>query len=244
MRSNKKMLAVSAILAAAMMMTACGGNTASSSTASSTASSVASSAASSEAVSESQAEDGVVKPIDTGSAEDITSDKESYKTAADIKSIKDGQIDLVLYSYDAYEQADIDGLKEGDVIRTHLDGADEATDVTIESIETNSDTGYVTINGGIEEGGIDLCMDHDVYRTLTFDDYPVYYKTGEVTMPLADDVTLSDSSADPQATAVESDGAAAVEEAFNADPDYWICNNTTIFTDHGKVSSILRVWVP
>lgn len=243
MRLNKKMIVVSAVLAAAMMMTACGGSTASSS-ASSTASSVASSAASSEAVSESQADDGVVKPIDTGSAEDITSDKESYKTAANIKSVKDGQIDLVLYSYDAYEQADIDGLKEGDVIRTHLDGADEATDVTIESIETNADTGSVTINGGIEEGGIDLCMDHDVYRTLTFDDYPVYYKVGEVTMPLADDVTLSDSSADPQATPVESDGAAAVEEAFNADPDYWTCNNTTIFTDHGKVSNILRVWVP
>ncbi len=242
MRLNKKMIAVSAVLAAAMMMTACGGNTASSS-ASSTASSVASSAASSEAAS-SQADDGVVKPIDTGSAEDITSDKESYKTAANIKSIKDGQADLVLYSYDAYEQADIDGLKEGDVIRTHLDGADDATDVTIESIETNADTGYVTINGGIEEGGIDLCMDHDVYRTLTFDDYPVYYKAGEVTMPLADDVTLSDSSADPQATPVESDGAAAVEEAFNGDPDNWTCNNTTIFTDHGKVSSILRVWVP
>ena len=231
-----------AVLAATVLLTACGGNTAGSPA----ASSVASSAASSETTSTSQGEAGVIKPIDTGSAEDITSDKESYKTAAKIKSIQDGQIDLVLYSYDAYAQADIDGLKEGDVIRTHLDGTDEAADVTIESIETNADTGFVTINGngGIEEGGIELCRERDVYRTITFDDYPVYYEVGEVTMPLADDVTLSDSSADPQATPVESDGIAAVAEAFHADPDYWICNNTTIFTDHGKVSSILRVWVP
>ena len=232
-----------AVLAATVLLTACGGNTASSPA----ASSVASAAASSETTSTSQGEAGVIKPMDTGSAEDITSDtsdKESYKTAAKIKSIQDGQIDLVLYSYDAYAQADIDGLKEGDVIRTHLDGTDEAADVTIESIETNADTGFVTINGGIEEGGIELCRDLDVYRTITFDDYPVYYEVGEVTMPLADDVTLSDSSADPQATPVESDGIAAVAEAFHADPDYWICNNTTIFTDHGKVSSILRVWVP
>lgn len=229
-----------AVLAATVLLTACGGNTASSPA----ASSVASSAASSETTSTSQGEAGVIKPIDTGSAEDITSDKESYKTAAKIKSIQDGQIDLVLYGYDAYVQADIDGLKEGDVIRTHLDGTDEAADVTIESIETNADTGFVTINGGIEEGGIELCRERDVYRTITFDDYPVYYEVGEVTMPLADDVTLSDSSADPQATPVESDGIAAVAEAFHADPDYWICNNTTIFTDHGKVSSILRVWVP
>lgn len=229
-----------AVLAATVLLTACGGNTAGSPA----ASSVASSAASSETTSTSQGEAGVIKPMDTGSAEDITSDKESYKTAAKIKSIQDGQIDLVLYGYDAYVQADIDGLKEGDVIRTHLDGTDEAADVTIESIETNADTGFVTINGGIEEGGIELCRERDVYRTITFDDYPVYYEVGEVTMPLADDVTLSDSSADPQATPVESDGIAAVAEAFHADPDYWICNNTTIFTDHGKVSSILRVWVP
>lgn len=229
-----------AVLAATVLLTACGGNTASSPA----AASVASSAASSETTSTSQGEAGVIKPIDTVSTEDITSDKESYKTAAKIKSIQDGQIDLVLYSYDAYAQADIDGLKKGDVIRTHLDGTDEAADVTVESIETNADTGSVTINGGIEEGGIDLCRERDVYRTITFDDYPVYYEVGEVTMPLADDVTLSDSSADPQATPVESDGIAAVAEAFNADPDYWICSNTTIFTDHGKVSSILRVWVP
>ena len=233
-----------AVLAAAVLLTACGGNTAGSPAASAPASSVASSAASSETASASQAEDGVVKPIDTGSAEDITSDKESCKTAAKIKSIQDGRIALVLYSYDAYAQADIDGLKKGDVIRTHLDGADEAVDVTIESIETNADTGFVTINGGIEEGGIDLCREQDVYRTITFDDYPVYYEVGEVTMPLADDVTLSDSSADPQATPVESEGIAAVAEAFNADPDYWICTNTTIFADHGKVSSIRRIWVP
>lgn len=229
-----------AVLAATVLLTACGGNTAGSPA----ASSVASAAAASETTSTSQGEAGVIKPIDTGSAEDITSDKESYKTAAKIKSIQDGKIDLVLYSYDAYAQADIDGLKEGDVIRTYLDGTDEAADVTIESIETNADAGFVTINGGIEEGGIELCRDRDVYRTITFDDYPVYYEMGEVTMPLADDVTLSDSSADPQATPVESDGIAAVADAFHADPDYWICNNTTIFTDHGKVSSILRVWVP
>lgn len=229
-----------AVLAATVLLTACGGDTASSPA----ASSVASSEASSETTSTSQGEAGVIKPLDTVRAEDITSDKESYKTAAKIKSIQDGQIDLVLYGYDAYVQADIDGLKKGDVIRTHLDGTDEAADVTIESIETNADTGYVTINGGIEEGGIELCRERDVYRTITFDDYPVYYEVGEITMPLADDVTLSDSSADPQATPVESDGIAAVAEAFHADPDYWICSNTTIFTDHGKVSSILRVWVP
>ena len=101
-----------------------------------------------------------------------------------------------------------------------------------------------TINGGIEAGGVELTLDHDVYRTVTFDDYPVYYEMGEVTLPLAGDVTLSDSSADPQASAVETDGADAVAEAGNAEPDGWMPNNTLVFTEDGTISSIVRIWVP
>lgn len=237
MRLNKKMLAVTAILAVGILA-GCGA-----SSSSSTASSAASSEPASSAVSSTPAEQtGAVQPIEQGTLDDMKT--ENYKFAATITAIKDGQMSMDVYSYDAYEKDAIDGLKEGDVISTHLDGADKAQDVTVESIETDAQTGYVTINGGIEQGGVDLTLDHDVYRTITFDDYPVYYKVGELTLPLADDVTMEDSSADPQASAVESDGAAAVEAAFNADPDYWICNNTTVFTDNGKVSNINRVWVP
>lgn len=91
---------------------------------------------------------------------------------------------------------------------------------------------------------MELTLDHDVYRTVTFDDYPVYYEMGEVTLPLAGGVTLSDSSADPQASAVETDGADAVAEAVNAEPDGWMPNNTMVFTEDGTISSIVRIWVP
>ena len=237
MRLNKKMLAVTAILAVGILA-GCG-----SSSASSTASSAVSSAPASSAAASSEAEQtGAVQPIEQGSLEDMKT--ENYKFAADITAIKDGQVSMEVYSYDAYEKDGIDNLQVGDTIRTHLDGADDAQDVTVESVEKNTETGYISINGGVEQGGVDLCLDHDVYRTITMDGYPVYYKVGELTLPLADDVTMEDSSADPQASAVESDGAAAVEQAFNADPDYWVCNNTTIFTDGGRVSNIVRVWVP
>ena len=237
MRMNKKMLAATAILAVGIL-TGCGA-----SGSGSTASSAVSSApASSAAVSSAAEQIGAVQPIEQGTLEDMKT--ENYKFAANINTIKDGQVSLEVYSYDAYEKDAIENLKEGDVIRTHLDGADEAQDVTVNSIEKNAETGYITINGGIEEGGVDLCLDHDVYRTIEMDDYPVYYKVGDLILPLAEDATMEDSSADPQASAVESDGAAAVEEAFHANPDYWICNNTTVFTDNGKVSSIVRIWVP
>lgn len=239
MRLNKKMLAVTAILAVGILA-GCG---ASGSGSGSSAANSASTPASSVAVSSEAAEQtGAVQPIEQGTLDDMKT--ENYKFAANITAIKDGQVSMEVYSYDAYEKDAVDALKEGDVIRTHLDGADEAQDVTIESIEKDDEHGAVTINGGIEEGGVELWLDHDVYRTATMDDYPVYYKVGELTLPLADDAAMEDSSADPQASAAESSGAAAVEEAFNADPDYWICNNTTVFTNGGKVSSIVRIWVP
>ena len=76
--------------------------------------------------------------------------------------------------------------------------------VAVESIEKNDQYHLVTINGGMEEQyGLDLKLEDDAYRTMTFDDYPVYYEMGEKTMPLAGGVVLKDSSADPQAEEME-----------------------------------------
>ena len=76
------------------------------------------------------------------------------------------------------------------------------------------------------------------------DDYPLYYEMGEKTMPLAEDVVLKDSSADPQAEAVETTGADAVAAAINADPDNWTTYNTTLVVQGGKVLEVRRIWVP
>lgn len=242
MKINQKILAITAVLTAGLLA-GCGAS-ASSSTASSAASSEpASSVTASSAAASSEAEQtGAVQPIAPDTLKDVQTG--SCKFAAKITAIKDGQASLTVYGYDSYEKNAIDSLQEGDVISTHLDGASDAQDVTINSIERNESTGNVVINGGIEEGGIELRTDNDVYRTLTLDDYPVYYTVGELTLPLAENVTLEDSSADPQASTVKSNGVSAVEEAFNADPDSWFCTNTTVSTDNGSVSSIVRIWVP
>ena len=189
-------------------------------------------------------EEGIMMPIGQGSLEEMKTG--SYKFAANISSVdtKKRQMTLTVYGYDAYRAEDVDALDVGSVFSTHLDGAVEAQNVTVEKIEKNEENGTVSINGGIEAGGVELTLDHDVYRTVTFDDYPVYYEMGEVTLPLAGGVTLSDSSADPQASAVETDGADAVAEAVNAEPDGWMPNNTLVFTEDGTISSIVRIWVP
>ena len=189
-------------------------------------------------------EEGVIMPIDQGSLEEMKTG--SYKFAANISSVdaKKRQMTLTVYGYDAYRAEDVDALDVGSVFSTHLDGAVEAQNVTVEKIEKNEDNGTVSINGGIEAGGVELTLDHDVYRTVTFDDYPLYYEMGEKTMPLAENVVLKDSSADPQAEAVETTGADAVAAAINADPDNWTTYNTTLVVQGGEALEVRRIWVP
>lgn len=108
----------------------------------------------------------------------------------------------------------------------------------------DSETGSVQINGGIENDGIDLMEDDGLYRTVTLDDYPVYYSVGKVILPLSEDVTFEDQADQNQESdllVVElNDLPAAIENsdmAFN-------CNNTVITVRQGQIVQIIRYWVP
>ena len=109
-------------------------------------------------------EEGVIMPINQGSLEEMKTG--SYKFAANISSVdaKKRQMTLTVYGYDAYRAEDVDALDVGSVFSTHLDGAVEAQNVTVEKIEKNEDNGTVSINGGIEEGGVDLWRSGAPYR--------------------------------------------------------------------------------
>ena len=238
MRLNKKMLAVTAILAVGILA-GCGSAASSTSTASSAAGSApASSAASSESAAQNTVEPIVVDET----VDELKNGTSSYKVYAGITNVSDDSVTLQVYGYDSYEPDDLASLKAGDIIRAHSQETGKLEDVTIDSIEQDEYGDYV-INGGLEEGGIDLIKDRGVFRTMSTDDYPVYYLMGEVTLPLAEDVTLEDSSADPQASALESTGVADVARDI-ADSDNWTVYNTTVFVQDGHVFDIQRVWVP
>ena len=228
-----------AVLAAGIALTACGGSGA---PASAPASSVV-------PASSHVAEEGVTEPINlrTWTLDDFDDTQTTTFVSASITSgVQNGKLTTKVFGYDIYKKEEIEKLAVGDKIAFHEEGAaqDQCVTTEVKSIERNDQHHLVSINGGIEAGGVELTLDHDVYRTVTFDDYPVYYEMGEVTLPLAGGVTLSDSSADPQASAVETDGADAVAEAVNAEPDGWTPNNTLVFTEDGTISSIVRIWVP
>ena len=245
MKNDKKLMLLAGVLALGVLA-GC-----SSASAASAASDIAASmAAASEAETVSSevrvlpGEEGVVMPIDQGSLEEMRTG--SYKFAANITSVdtKKRQMTMTVYGYDAYRAEDVNALEVGSTFSTHLDGAVEAQNVTVEKIEKNEDNGTVSINGGIEEGGVDLWRSGDIYRTVTYDDYPVYYMVGELVLPVSEDVTLSDSSANVDAQPVETKGAMEVGKAVSEDQDNWTPYNTTVFTKDGEVSNILRIWVP
>lgn len=155
------------------------------------------------------------------------------------------QLTAVLAGYDQYDMVDVSNLKPGDIIITHTMGgsADSTEEITVETVE-NSD-GIITINGGIEEGGLYLKEEDTVYRTMEMDDYPGYYAVGTTDpIKLADDVVFSDGTADFGAEPVETVGAEAAAEKISAGETSLTYYNTTIRVESGEVAEITAVWVP
>ena len=154
MTNDKKLMLLAGVLALSVL-TGCSSASAASATSSMAASMAAASpAASSEVVSQPETAEGVVLPIAQGSLEEMKTGSDQF--AADITSVdaKKHQMTMTVYAYDTYRAEDIDGLEAGEAIRIHPDGAVEAQDLTVESIERNEETGIVSINGGIEQGGV------------------------------------------------------------------------------------------
>ena len=156
-------------------------------------------------------------------------------SAEDI-SEKDGktQITLTVYDYDVYDMVDVAQLAVGDTIV--VDGKD----MVVTSREDKD--GFVTINGGLEQGGVDLTSDDSgVYYAVGMDDAKSYHELGKITVPVAEGFVLTDN-ADPEhpdETYAASDLAklAASEPGFTA-------NNTLATIEHGELTVLARSYTP
>ena len=239
MRWNHKIVTLTVLLAIGITMAGCG---ASASTASSPADSAASAVSSETQTTEVQPMQGVSlrDPLADGTYH-ISFEQDKVWVGERKNTINYAMV----YDYDRYTSAEIEALREGDTIATHLDGTENTTVLTVERIERKD--GYVTINGGMEEGGIDLCKEDDHYRTLTWDDYPAYYEVGVVKqLVMADDIELSDGAADFEADPVIVKGDRAVCDAMSNEEDIygWNAGNTTVTIQDGEITHIDRIWVP
>ena len=239
MKWNHKIGTLTVLLALGITMAGCG-------TPASTASSPA---ASTTSTTSSEAQKTEVQPMQGVVLSDPLSDG-TYHISFESDKVGVGERrntinDVVVYDYDRYTAPEIEALSEGDTIATHLNGTEEITALTVESIERENN--YVTINGGIEEGGIDLCKEDDYYRTLTWDDFPVYYEVGVAKqLVMADDIELSDGAADFGADPVMVKGDRAVCDAMSSEEDVygWNAGNTTVTIQNGEMTHVDRIWVP
>lgn len=168
----------------------------------------------------------------------------SFDPETDLIQTDEGyNIHLKVYDYDKYKISDIENLKEGDTINVG------GEDMKIDTVEFNTDSAgekTVSVNGGVENNGIDLIEENGTYRTLTMDIYPLYNLCGETTLALSKDLTVEDFSLSDEATAEPSkftynDLPSCITESENK---VWSENATTITVDNNEITNITRNWTP
>ena len=155
---------------------------------------------------------------------------------ADDISETDGKTELTLtvYDYDIYDMVDIAQLAVGDTIV--VDGKD----MVVTSRE--DENGFVTINGGLEQGGVDLTSDDSgVYYAVGLDDTKSYHELGKITVPVADGFVLTDN-ADPEHPD-ETYAAADLAELAASEPGF-TANNTLATIEHGELTVLARSYTP
>ena len=151
-------------------------------------------------------------------------------------SEKDGktEITLTVYDYDIYDIVDISLLAVGDTIV--VDGKD----MVVASREDKD--GFVTINGGLEQGGVDLTSDDSgVYYAVGMDDAKSYHELGKITVPVAEGFVLTDNSDPdhPDETYAASDLAKLAGEGVG-----FTANNTQATIEHGELTVLARSYTP
>ena len=184
--------------------------------------------------------EAVVKPLyPLETAQDALADGGySVSFTADDLMKTDGGYELTVevYEYDRYEMEAIDNLESGSKIQFCN------KEITVDKVE--KETGFIQINGGIENDGIELMEEDGLYRTVTVDDYLVYYSVGKVTIPLSDDVTFEDQAGSEQESDLPIVELKDLPDAIENSDISFGCNNTVITVRQEQIVQIIRYWVP
>ena len=159
----------------------------------------------------------------------------------DRNDIKDGVLKSVhVFTEDIYDIVDISTMAVGDTFEA------EGKAVAIQSLETDA-AGNININGGMEAvDGYTLTTQEDTngWTTLIWDDFCTYTERGIYDLPMAENVTLTDSW-DIDGETVTAEGIEAVTAAIMASSnDSFYEHNTELVIEGGKVVAINRHYVP
>lgn len=145
------------------------------------------------------------------------------------------RMDLKIYTYDKYDIVDISALKVGDILVTH------AGDVEVASLEC-SETGMISINGGLEAGGLDLVTDDStIYFETGMNDAKNWYEAGEATIRVSVDFKFLDNRDPEQGEVLFYPGSFLIGEVTNYD---FTPYNTTIRVENGQIIEMDSIYIP
>ena len=150
---------------------------------------------------------------------------------------KERTLTFTAYSIDRYDSTEIAKLQIGDTILFRNDT------IIVSKIEKGR---YLTINGGIENGGVELAAyEGGTYRVQLMDDHPQYSELGKVQLPLSDTFTIidcGDNPEDPYDT-IRTNHKQRLENMKEYKHDF-IELNTRVKIENGKITNITRNWIP
>ena len=141
-------------------------------------------------------------------------------------------IDLTVYTYDLYDAVDISMLAAGDTLVV------KGEDIPVTAVA--EENGGVTVNGGLENGGVDLISaGGGAFQVRLENDARDLYEVGTVTLPVGQDCVLTDDAdpEDPGRTLYAGDLLGLGDEVFSPQA-------TTVETAGGMVTAIHRDYTP
>lgn len=145
------------------------------------------------------------------------------------------RMDLKIYTYDKYDIVDISALKVGDILVTH------SGEVEVASLEY-SETGMISINGGLEAGGLDLVTDDStIYFETGMNDAKNWYEAGEATIRVSVDFKFLDNRDPEQGEVLFYPGSFLIGEVTNYD---FTPYNTTIRVENGQIIEMDSIYIP
>lgn len=160
----------------------------------------------------------------------------SFKTE-DLKQTEAGwELTVTLYDYDRYDSAAVQALKKGDTITV------QGKEITVDTVEIKDE--FVTINGGQENDGVDLLSEEGHYRTMSWDDHPLYIEKGTVTVPVSETLRVLDQGGPEPDSAMIETGFADLPDGLHSYEGDWTALNTRVTIEGGAVTGIARFWIP
>ena len=145
------------------------------------------------------------------------------------------QMDLKIYTYYKYDMVDIANLKVGDTVVRHFG------EVKVVSKEQN-EAGTIFINGGLENGGLDLVTDDcGIFYETGFNDVKNWYEIGKATIRVSVDFKGYDNADLEQGEVIIYPGDFLIGAVTNYD---FTPYNTTIRVEDGQIVEMNRVFIP